>query len=75
MEPPDADRIGREHRDRLKKVKRDQRRAFENIVKPPDPKSCRYCKHYVTKDGESGYCLLWKKDVRNTDSCDRFSRV
>jgi len=75
MDRPDPDRIGKEHRNRIEHVKDVQRRAIENVLRPPDPKSCRYCKHYVKKTSDEGYCMLWKKKVKASDSCERFSRV
>ena len=75
MDRPEPDRLGKEHRKRLDKVKEDQRRAIEKILSPPDPRSCRYCKHFIRKDSDSGYCTLWKKKVKDTDACNRFSRV
>lgn len=75
MGEPEPDRIGKPYRDRLEKVRDIQRRAIENVHRPPNPRSCRFCAHYVKKDSESGYCILWKRDVKATDTCHRFSRV
>jgi len=74
MQGPDSDMIGREHRKRLERVRETQRRAMTNIVRPYDPKSCRFCKYYIKKDEDSGYCLLWKRIVKASESCLRFER-